>query len=115
MGDGGVSAAFPYLNHKMPEHIKPVFVDSPKALTFLELYSPRVPKLQVINAQQSLEKSFGRTRDNISFAIYEYRKKNLMIVTCRDVNKVNTYRTICLISTNYILKLIVKHVDRKKC
>lgn len=84
MGDGGVSAAFPYLNHKIPDPIKPVFVEGPKPLTFTELYSPRDETvLAPINAQQSLEKSFWRTRDTISFQMYELRSKNLMLVTCR--------------------------------
>ena len=77
MGDGGVSAAFPYLNHKMPDPIKPVFVEGPKPLTFTELYSPRDETvLAPINAQQS-------TRDTISLQMYELRSKNLMLVTCR--------------------------------
>jgi len=98
MGDGGVSAAFPYLNHKIPDPIKPVFVEGPKPLTFAELYSPRNESvLAPINAQQPLGKSFWRTRDTVSFQMYELRSKNLMLVTCRDSsNTGNVYRTIAL-------------------
>jgi hypothetical protein len=95
MGDGGVSAAFPYLNHKIPDPVKPVYVEGPKPLTFNELYSPRDES--VFSPINSQDKSFWRTRDTISFSIYELRCKNLMLVTCRDSsNSTNVYRTIAL-------------------
>ena len=96
MGDGGVSAAFPYLNHKMPEKIAANYLAPPKPLEFSELYSPRAEVPTAINGQ-SLQKSFWRTRDDLTFGLYEWRSKGWMIVTCRDTApKGSVYRTILL-------------------
>jgi len=99
MGDGGVSAAFPYLNHKMPEKIKPTFVVAPKPLGFAELYSPRGHQPISIIAQPAT-KSYWRTRDDLTFGFYEHRAIEIMIITCRDTPKPGvvglTYRTLCL-------------------
>ena len=93
-----MSAAFPYLNHKLPEKIAPTFLAAAKPLSFGELYSPRAPDAPVaINAQQSLQKSFWRTRDDLTFGLYEWRSKGWMIVTCRDTLKPTLcFRTILL-------------------
>jgi len=96
MGDGGVSAAFPYLNHKMPEKIAANYLAPPKPLEFSELYSPRAEVPTAINGQ-SLQKSYWRTRDDLTFGLYEWRSKGWMIVTCRDTApKGSVYRTILL-------------------
>ncbi len=74
----GEYAAFPYLNHKRADPVKAVFVDGPKPLSFVELYSPRDKRIILHKG----EKSYWRTRDRIEYTLIEDRSAQLLIVTC---------------------------------
>lgn len=84
--------SFHYLMHQVPDAVKPVYVSGPAPLTFPELYSPRSER----RAFYKGEKSFWRTRDRIEFNMHEDRSSNVVIVTCRNLDKPELYRTIFL-------------------
>jgi hypothetical protein len=84
--------SFHYLMHQVPDAVKPVYVTGPAPLSYAELYSPRNSPLQIHKS----EKSFWRTRDRVEFCLYEERTAKVMIVTCRNLDKAEVYRTIFL-------------------
>jgi len=84
--------SFHYLMHKVPEAQKPVYVTGPKALTFAELYSPRESAKLVGN----IEKSYWRTRERIEYNFWEYREQKSFIITCRNIDSNEVFRTIFL-------------------
>ena len=89
----GEYAAFPYLNHKVEDKGGRVqFVSGPKELTFEELYSPRDKR----NVLYKGEKSYWRTRDRIGYCSIEDRKKTVLIITCKNLETKEAFRTIFL-------------------
>ena len=88
--------SFHYLMHQVPENVKPVYLAAPTALPFKELYSPRERGDTSYGLIHKSEKSYWRTRDRLEFAIYEDRSNNVMIITCRNLDKREVYRTLFL-------------------
>ena len=82
-------ASFHYLMHKVPEQQKAFYVSGPAPLTFNELYSPR-DRILVLKK----EISYWRTRDRIEYCLYEDRFHKVLIITCYNIDKKETYRTI---------------------
>ena len=82
--------SFHYLMHAAPTGSAPVhYAEAPKPLSFDQLYSPRDQR-QIHKS----EKSYWRTRDRIEFTIYENRAKNIVFVTCVNLEGGEVYRTI---------------------
>ena len=84
--------SFHYLMHQIPDSVKPVYVTGPTPLSFMELYSPRTDLILMHKS----EKSYWRTRDRIEYCLYEDRKNKTMVITCRNLDNVEVYRTIFL-------------------
>ena len=84
--------SFHYLMHQVPDSVKPVYVTGPTPLSFMELYSPRTDLILIHKS----EKSYWRTRDRIEYCLYEDRKNKTMVITCRNLDNVEVYRTIFL-------------------
>ncbi len=91
----GEYAAFPYQNHKPPEHTRVFHVEARKPLTFHELYSPRGESGAPVRIG-ACEKLYWRTRDRIAFSFYECRAEKILIITCKDVSLPSgtTFKTI---------------------
>lgn len=90
---GDEYAAFHYLCHKEAPVVGRVqFVSGPKPLSFEELYSPRDKR----NVLHKGEKSYWRTRDRIEYCLIEDRKMKLMVITCKNLETKETFRTIFL-------------------
>jgi hypothetical protein len=83
-------ASFHYLMHKIPEPQKAFYVSGPTPLTFNELYSPRESGILL----SKKEVSYWRTRDRIEYCLYEDRFHKVLIITCCNIDKKETYRTI---------------------
>ena len=83
-------ASFHYLMHKIPEPQKAFYVSGPTPLTFNELYSPRETRILL----SKKEVSYWRTRDRIEYCLYEDRFHKVLIITCYNIDKKETYRTI---------------------
>jgi hypothetical protein len=84
--------SFHYLMHQVPDAVKPVYVSGPSPLGFTELYSPRSERAVIFKG----EKSYWRTRDRVEYCAYEDRNFNVAVVTCRNLDKAEVYRTIFL-------------------
>jgi hypothetical protein len=84
--------SFHYLMHQVPDAVKPVYVSGPSPLRFTELYSPRSERAVIFKG----EKSYWRTRDRVEYCAYEDRNVNVAVVTCRNLDKAEVYRTIFL-------------------
>ena len=90
--------SFHYLMHKEPEKIAPVFVQKPPPPKFKELYSPRPgadssSSLRLIHKE---EKSYWRTRDRVEYKLYESRENKVLVITCRNIESKEDFRTIFL-------------------
>ena len=83
-------ASFHYLMHKVPDHQKPFYVTGPSPLSFDELYSPRDTRTMILKK----EVSYWRTRDRIEYSFYEDRKHKVLIITCYNIDKKESFRTI---------------------
>ena len=81
--------SFHYLMHKTVEAPKAFYIQGPQALSFQDLYSPR----DRILIQKS-EKSYWRTRDRIEYTFWEDRRNLVLIITCRNIDTNEAYRTI---------------------
>jgi hypothetical protein len=86
----GEYASFHYLMHKVEDTAKPVYTVD-RALNFNELYSPRERSVLYKG-----EKSYWRTRDRIEYTIIEDRPKKVIVITCRNMDGTQLYRTIFL-------------------
>jgi hypothetical protein len=84
--------SFHYLMHQVPDAVKPVYVSGPSPLSFRGLYSPRSERAVIFKG----EKSYWRTRDRVEYCAYEDRNFNVAVVTCRNLDKAEVYRTIFL-------------------
>lgn len=78
--------------HQVPDAVKPVYVTGPAPLQFHEIYTPR----SEIKLIYKGEKSYWRTRDRIGFSIFEDRENRVMIITSRNIDSNEIYRTIFL-------------------
>lgn len=103
-------AAFPYLQHKEVEKERIVYEPPPKPLTFGELYSPRDERIVIHKS----EKSYWRTRDRIEYCIIEDRKMKVMIVTCRNLETKEDFRTIFIDLENLYFELEFKARDTRE-
>lgn len=96
--------------HKPTETFAQHFVTGPPPATFDELYSPR----ETMSLIHKSEKSYWKTRDRIEFCCYEDRLNKVMVITCKNIESGEAFRTIFLDLESLYFELEAKAQDSRE-